>query len=107
MSEREIFTAAVSLTDPARREAFLREACANQDKLRQRVDALLRAHDNASAFLATPAIEQALGAIAPDVSGAPPRAVNAAEITSRGDSEVLDDLPADDTLNYLSATEKP
>jgi hypothetical protein len=73
MSEREIFSAAVSLTDPAGREVFLRQACAGRDNLRRRVDALLRAHDEASAFLGTPAIEQALGTTAPNVSGTPPQ----------------------------------
>ena len=47
---RGIFLAAVERA-PADRAAFLNEACAGAAALRQRVDALLRAHDETGAFL--------------------------------------------------------
>ena len=45
-----IFSAALSL-DPSERPAYLAEACGNDLKLRQRVEALLQAHDAPQGFL--------------------------------------------------------
>jgi serine/threonine protein kinase/tetratricopeptide (TPR) repeat protein len=45
MSEASIFVAALEKTDAAERAAYLNEACAGDEKLRRRVEALLRAHD--------------------------------------------------------------
>ena len=42
-----IFDAAIELP-PERRAAYVQEACAGDDPLRQRVEALLRAHQSAS-----------------------------------------------------------
>jgi len=39
------------------RDAFLKEACAGDEALRQRVEALLHAHDNPASFLNQPAAE--------------------------------------------------
>ncbi len=47
---RDIFLAALERT-PAERAAYLDEACAGDAALRQRVEALLRAHDEPGAFL--------------------------------------------------------
>ncbi len=51
-----IFAAALAKTSPEERATYLAEACADDDALRQRVDALLRASDEASgaSFLTTP-----------------------------------------------------
>src|ERR1700676_648420 len=38
------------------RAAFLDEACAGEDALRRRVEALLQAHDNPGSFLQAPAV---------------------------------------------------
>ena len=43
--------------DAAQRDAFLAEACADDDALRREIKALLAANDKASGFLATPALE--------------------------------------------------
>jgi serine/threonine protein kinase len=51
----EIFGAAVSRPDARVRAAYLDEACADDDELRQRVENLLTAHDAASNFLHLPA----------------------------------------------------
>jgi hypothetical protein len=49
-----IFDAAIELP-PERRAAYLLEACAGDDSLRQRVEALLRAHELAGTFMDSPA----------------------------------------------------
>jgi eukaryotic-like serine/threonine-protein kinase len=51
-----IFDAAVELP-PERRAAYLHEACAGDDALRQRVEALLRAHQAAESFMTRPAVD--------------------------------------------------
>src|SRR5947209_7274759 len=48
---RQIFLAATEKPTPQERAAFLDEACAGDTALRQRVEALLRAHDEPGAFL--------------------------------------------------------
>src|SRR5260370_38428820 len=50
-----IFDAAIELP-PERRAAYVLAACAGEDLLRQRVEALLRAHDSAQTFMASPAV---------------------------------------------------
>src|SRR5262245_40281225 len=61
MTDRELFIAALERVDPADRDAWLDQACAGDAERRRRVDVLLRAHEQASKFLADPAAEQ-LGA---------------------------------------------
>jgi eukaryotic-like serine/threonine-protein kinase len=51
-----IFDAALELP-PERRAAYLQDACGGDDWLRQRVEALLRAHESAEAFMDRPAVE--------------------------------------------------
>jgi serine/threonine protein kinase len=51
MNERTIFEKALDLTDPAKRVAFLQEACENNVELRARIEALLGSHDQAGSFL--------------------------------------------------------
>jgi eukaryotic-like serine/threonine-protein kinase len=43
--------------EPARRQAFLEQACADDSALRQEVETLLAAHDQASHFMEKPALE--------------------------------------------------
>ncbi|HYK88339.1 MAG TPA: protein kinase [Acidobacteriota bacterium] len=50
--------------EPGRREAFLEEACAGDEDLRQKVITLLTAHDKAGSFGETPALELAARAMA-------------------------------------------
>jgi serine/threonine protein kinase len=57
LSVEEIFLQAVE-KDPAEREAFLDATCADS-KVRTRVEALLKAHDNAGNFLDGPAVQPA------------------------------------------------
>ncbi len=60
-----LFAEALERTDPAERAAYLDEACGDDAPLRQRVEALLAAHDGAGRFLeadATAAIPRDLAA---------------------------------------------
>jgi tetratricopeptide (TPR) repeat protein len=54
VSEETLFVAALEIGDPAKRQAYLDEACLGNPELRRRVEALLRAHGSAGDFLETP-----------------------------------------------------
>ena len=54
MNEETIFAQAAAIS-PVERTAFLEEACQDNARLRARIDALLKAHDNPDAFLNAPA----------------------------------------------------
>jgi WD40 repeat protein len=62
MSERAIFLAALD-KDPAERAAFLDEACAGNETLRQGVETLLRLHAAPHPFLEASAVEQLADAV--------------------------------------------
>ena len=51
-----VFQSALQL-NPAKRSAFLDDACVNDDSLRREVEALLTAHDEAGSFIESPAIQ--------------------------------------------------
>ena len=54
-SEREVVVFTEALKVPIReRSAFLERACAGDDNLRRKVEALLRAHDRIGSFLEEP-----------------------------------------------------
>src|SRR4051794_31540169 len=55
MNDEEIFHQALARTDPEERAAYLERACAGDPALRASVEALLRAGEGASGFLAGPA----------------------------------------------------
>src|SRR5262249_47227199 len=61
MNERspaeDIFFAALEKAAPAERAAYLEEACAGNDALRRRVEALLAAHPQVGRFLERPVVE--------------------------------------------------
>ena len=52
---RAVFAGALVLTTPEKRARYLDDACRGNPDLRQRVEALLRAHEEAGAFLEEPA----------------------------------------------------
>ena len=58
MNERVIFEAAVEIPDSSTRKAFIDKACAANPELKSRVEALLRSHETAGAFLDLPVVEQ-------------------------------------------------
>ena len=51
MSPREIFVSALDIDDAVQRRAYLDVQCAGNEELRQEIDGLLRAHDDAGSFL--------------------------------------------------------
>ncbi len=53
----EIFHNAIEIADPAKRAAYLEDACKRDYKLRAEVEALLRAHEKAGDFLKAPGLE--------------------------------------------------
>ena len=55
MTERELFTEALTRSDPNERAAFLVDACAGDDTLRRRVEALLARHAQVDSRLDRPA----------------------------------------------------
>jgi serine/threonine protein kinase len=70
MRQRDIFTAALQITDPEERSAYLGQACGGDAELRRRVEVLLRTHESAGDFLARPAVEQMAGDPSPRPDGA-------------------------------------
>jgi serine/threonine protein kinase len=58
MNERTIFLNALDEDDPERRRAYLDFACAGNPALRERIETLLRSHEEAGTFLEVPAMEQ-------------------------------------------------
>src|SRR5262245_10076162 len=84
-----VFLAAVAQPTAAERAAYLDEACGRETELRQRVELLLRAHDDPGSFLGMPA--QDPGATAapqpgPVEDGPPPSDGQAAEPCSSAES---------------------
>jgi hypothetical protein len=56
MNERDLFLAAIEITDPAERTAYLDQACDGNQELRAQVEELLKTHAETSQFLETPAV---------------------------------------------------
>ena len=54
-NREEIFCRAIEITDAVERAAFLDQACGTDRELRDKVEALLKAHERAGDFLAPPA----------------------------------------------------
>ena len=75
LDEAAVFNAARRVDDPAARRLYVREACGEDLTLAGRVEALLRAHDEAPTSLASPTRElgDLLGALneAPTLAPAP------------------------------------
>ena len=55
--------------EPARRPAFLAQACADDGPLHQEVESLLASHEQAESFIETPASDVAAGLLAEDQTG--------------------------------------
>jgi serine/threonine-protein kinase len=58
MLERTNFLDALGREDPADRAAYLDAACAGQPALRERIEELLRSHQELGDFLDVPVLEQ-------------------------------------------------
>jgi serine/threonine protein kinase len=55
--ERVVFKAALKIKSPTERVAYLKKVCGSDAELLARVEALLKAHDEAGSFLEVPAID--------------------------------------------------
>ncbi|HKA05817.1 MAG TPA: hypothetical protein VKD71_01085, partial [Gemmataceae bacterium] len=100
MTDRDLFIAALDRADPAERDAWLDQACAGDADCRRRVDVLLRAHDQASKFLADPAAGQ-LGAESDDTT----RTAHVAHVAHSADETTP--ATAIDLHALLTPTDKP
>src|SRR5262249_43035986 len=100
MTDRDLFIAALHRADPAERDAWLDQACAGDADCRRRVDVLLRAHDQASKFLADPAAGQ-LGAESDDTT----RTAHVAHVAHSADETTP--ATAIDLHALLTPTDKP
>lgn len=58
MNEKTIFLAALELSDPLERSAYLNKACAGDTVLLQKVQSLLASHEKSGDFLEWPALRQ-------------------------------------------------
>jgi serine/threonine protein kinase/tetratricopeptide (TPR) repeat protein len=81
----ELFVQALDYLDPTDRVAFLDRACSGEDTLRQDVETLLRAHDEAGTFLTTPhpAISSWHGSDSPKSPERPPSSAANSVIAKR------------------------
>jgi WD40 repeat protein len=78
-----IFAAALAKESPEDQAAYLDEACAGDARVRARVAALLRAHQEAGSFLAAPALARVLDEPqARETSAAPPPGVDRAGVAT-------------------------
>jgi serine/threonine protein kinase/WD40 repeat protein len=57
MSERDLFIAALKISEPAERSAWLDRECGGDAVLRQRIDVLLQAFDKAGSLLENPVVD--------------------------------------------------
>ena len=85
MNERDIFLAALEKPDPAERSAWLEMACGGDAELREHVEELLLAHEEAGSFLEHPALA------GDSRSGA---SLSDAETHAAQSPSGIDDLPA-------------
>src|SRR3954469_6750609 len=65
---RDVFDHAMDIPSPDRRRAYVNEACADDAGLRQKVDALVRAYQEAGSFLESPPVEFRPESTVPDSS---------------------------------------
>jgi hypothetical protein len=118
MTEETIFESVLGKPTPAERSAYLDEVCARDAALRQRVEALLRAHEEAGNFLERPAVEQIAAAGSQPKNGT--EAIGAPLQIDRADAPVpFSDSPtatqaewpdgdaADASLDFLEPSRKP
>ncbi len=101
MNERQIFEGALEISDPVRRRAFLDAACGPDLALRNRLDALLTQHADASRFLEVAAIEQVGGTELPQGD----RTI--LQPSPKGDADSDGEVPLAPDLSFLQPSQKP
>jgi hypothetical protein len=95
MNERSIFLEALDKEDPTQRSAFLDTACAGDDALRQRVEALLKSHIDAGSFL---------GKLAPQRLA---EELASQQTADESQPETPRNTAADEDLGFLTPADKP
>src|SRR5262245_8139034 len=104
MTERSVFLEALDMQDPAARAAYLDGICVGQPAFRERIEKLLRDHEEVDTFLEVPALEQMAAAEGSLAFLGPPREPGALgrldhydvlEVVGRGSTGVV--LKARDT----------
>jgi serine/threonine protein kinase len=100
MTEETLFAAALEKRTPAERAAFLDEACTGDAALRQRVEALLRSHEQAD-FLKTPAVQRAAEAVAGAAIAYPTEALTREGFSSQASLDFLTPSDKPDALGRL------
>ena len=109
MNERVIFDAALQISDPQARRAFVEKACAGNPEMLAAVESLLKSHDAAGSFLDIPAAEQ----VKASVSANPEDSAAADEKTRRYQPGAIDEDSDDDAdepqadLSFLQPSTKP
>jgi WD40 repeat protein/serine/threonine protein kinase len=96
-----IFLMAVGTADPASRAELLDRECGDDRELRQRVEALLKAHDDAGGFLWQPIVDDLGGVFTPASAGARLEQPALAPPPGRDERQVAP------TVSYLPITEGP
>ena len=97
MSERDIFTAAREMADPAARSAYLDRACDGDAGMRARVEALLRAHDQPDSLLDHPAVSR------PEPGQGPTQAFSAPDAGRESREPAEEEVP----LGFLESPTRP
>jgi WD40 repeat protein len=69
VNEREIFHAAIDLTDPAERSAYVEKVCAGNASLKRHVEAMLQVYPDLGTFLESPAVDLEGAASPPPCAG--------------------------------------
>lgn len=95
MTVDAIFAEALAKRTPEERTAYLDDACAEDLVLRQRIEALLKSHEAAGAFLGKPAIQCAAQELAGQAN------------TDDTQGELLTDDDEIESLDFLAPTDKP
>jgi serine/threonine protein kinase/Leucine-rich repeat (LRR) protein len=111
MNERDIFLAALDITDPVARSSFLNDACAGNAALRTSVEALFASNDAAGSFLKTPLVQPA-GHSAADAAVEKPSAADDQTVHLSREPQVLNsqnDESDDDeiALGFLTPSNRP
>jgi tetratricopeptide (TPR) repeat protein len=69
VNERDIFHAAIELTEPAERSAYLEKVCAGNDSLKRHVEGMLEVYPQLGAFLESPVLDLDGSASPPQSAG--------------------------------------
>lgn len=75
MNEQSIFLAALEIEDPRERAQYIRDACGDDEALREQVESLFSAHEQSGEFLDSPALQQMMKGQSSGASTADPHAV--------------------------------